>query len=83
MVFVILQITCSSRVLKPWYGCSIPDSRSLIDVYVDYNSGNLDNDQPIWEEYRNVSAVAYVGGNRTDMIWVDCSCQIGEGVSLG
>ena len=39
MVFVILQICCAARVLKLWYGCSVPDTSSVADVYINYNSG--------------------------------------------
>ena len=51
MVFVILQIRCAARVPKLWYGCSVPDTSSVADVYTDYSLGVLDNSEPVPEEY--------------------------------
>ena len=64
--------------MKSWYGCSLPDTSTLADAYVDFSSGNLDHDLPIPDEYRNVSIVANAGSHRNDMIRVNSSCQIGE-----
>ena len=34
----------NTKVLKTWYGCTVPDGSSFSDVYVDFSSGNLDQD---------------------------------------
>lgn len=81
MVFVILQIRCAARVLKPWYGCVVPNGSSVADVYTDYSSGTLDHGEPVPEEYRNSSIIARIGKNRVDLTQVSSSCQVGEAVS--
>ena len=43
MPFVIMQIRCGSRVLKPWYGCVVAEEASVSDVYSDYSGGILDS----------------------------------------
>ena len=49
MVFVLVQIKCSTKVLKSWYGCSFPESSTLADLYAHYSAGQLDDSQPLSE----------------------------------
>ena len=44
MVFVvaIVRIRSLRKVIKPWYGCVVPDQVTLVDLYHQYASGQLD-----------------------------------------
>ena len=74
---------CGATILKPWYGCSVPDSSTVADVFIEFSSGRLDQTLPIPDDYQG-SFDAKAGRSRTDMIPVNCQCSIGEVVnSLG
>ena len=42
MAFIVVQNKCQVEVLKPWYGCSFPESSTLSDLYMCYATGQLD-----------------------------------------
>ena len=69
MVFVILQIRCAARVLKLWYGCSVPDTSSVADIYTDYSSGVLDNDKPVPEEYLKWARIVRIWHRSVEAVW--------------
>ena len=71
MVFVILQIRCAARVLKLWYGCSVPDTSSVADIYTDYSSGVLDNDKPVPEEYLKWARIVRIWHRSVEAVWRD------------
>jgi len=50
-VVVICQVRAQSRVLKKWYGCSVAEQVTLIDLYNQYASGQLDNSEAIAAEF--------------------------------
>lgn len=81
MVFVILQVRCGATILKPWYGCSVPDSSSMTDVFIDFSSGRLDQTLPIPDDYQGSLDSVKAGRNKTDMIPVNSQCSVGEVVS--
>lgn len=86
MVFVIVQIRSAAIVLKPWYGCTVPDGVSIADVYASFSSGQLDKSLPIPEEYQASAIIdVKVGKSRNDiMISVSLDCPVAEVVrSLG
>ena len=60
-MFVIVQIRSGAKVLKPWYGCSVPDGSSIADLYASFSSGQLDHNLPIPEEYRDSEVIVKVG----------------------
>ena len=50
MVFVIIQIRSLCKVVKPWYGCVVPDQVMLVDLYHQYASGQLDSSTEVSAE---------------------------------
>ena len=38
--FLVVQIQCQSKILKKWYGASLPEAM-LIDIYCEFTSGTL------------------------------------------
>jgi len=41
MGFVVAQIRSLCKVIKPWYGCVVPDQVTLVGLYHQYASGQL------------------------------------------
>ena len=39
--FLVVQIQCQSKILKKWYGASLPEETMLIDSYCEFASGTL------------------------------------------
>ena len=37
--FLVVQITSGERTLKQWFGGSLPEEISLMDVFADFASG--------------------------------------------
>ena len=52
MPFVILQISSGAKVLKPWYGCVVPATSTVADVFTDFSSGVIGSGNAIPDEYR-------------------------------
>ena len=50
MVFVVVQIRSLCKVLKPWYGCVVPDQVTLVDLHHQYASGQLDSSTEVSAE---------------------------------
>ena len=42
MVLVVCQIQAQLQVLKNWYGCSLAEQVTLIDLYNQYASGQFE-----------------------------------------
>ena len=51
MVFVVVQIKCQGKVLKPWYECSFAESSKIADLYTHYSTGQLDDSDPLDRRY--------------------------------
>ena len=81
MVFIIVQIKCGLKVVKPWYGCVIVDSCMLSDLYYEFSGGQLDGSLPLLDEYLGATVESFVGRTKTDLIRVNCQCVVGEVVS--
>ena len=50
MVFVVVQIRSLCKVIKPWYGCVDPTQVTLVDLYHQYTSGQLDSSTEVSAE---------------------------------
>ena len=61
MVLVVLRIRDGAKILKEWYACGVPEMTTLIDVYLEFSSGFLDNSLPLADEYRTTSVEASIG----------------------
>ena len=84
MVFVVVQIKCRLKIVKTWYGCLIPDSCTLSDLYNDFSAGQLDRSLPLLDEYLGATVESFAGRTKTDLIRVNSQCAVGEVVgSLG
>ena len=60
MVLVVLRIRNGAKILKEWYACGVPETTTLINVYLEFSSGFLDNSLPLADEYRT-SVEASIG----------------------
>ena len=81
MVFVLILIRCGAKILKGWYGCTVPDESSFVDVYVEYSSGSIDHSFAIPDEHRSTGYITRVGKSQKESIVVDSSCPVAEVVS--
>ena len=73
MTFVILQIRSGAKVLKPWYGCVVPETSTVADVFTDFSSGAIEragSGNAIPDEYRTAFVMARVGKTKTDLTHV-------------
>ena len=50
MVFVVVQIRSLCKVINPWYGCAVPDQVTLVDLYHQYASEQLDSSTEVSAE---------------------------------
>jgi len=53
MVFVVVQIRSLCKVIKPWYGCVVPNQVTpvdLVDLYHQYAFGQLDSSTEVSAE---------------------------------
>jgi len=50
MVFVVVQIRSLRKVIKPWYRCVDPTQVTLVDLYHQYTSGQLDSSTEVSAE---------------------------------
>ena len=83
-MFVVVQIKCGLKVLKPWYGCLIPESCTLSDLYNEFSGGKLDGSLPLPDEYLGATVDPFVGRTKTELIRVNCQCAVGDVVgSIG
>ena len=83
MVFVVIQIRAHCRIVKPWYGYIVADHAALIDLYYKYSSGQLDNSQPISDQYAVTEMITCaLGCSKTDnLVRVSVDVPVGEAVS--
>ena len=49
-MFVVVQIRSLCKVMKPWYGCVVPDQVTLADLYHQYASGQPDSSTEVSAE---------------------------------
>ena len=61
MVFVVLRIVSGVKILKNWFGCSVPDTASFLDVFAEFSLGNLDKGKLLPEEFSITIARVFVG----------------------
>ena len=54
MVFVMLQIRCGTTILKPFYGCDVPEGSTITDIFSSFSSGRLDNSLRLFQNSINV-----------------------------
>ena len=80
MVMIVARIRCQARILKAWYGCSVPDNATVSDVYYEYSSGMLDRSVALPDQYHCVEP--YIGRSPTGFTRVSCTLKIGESVSV-
>lgn len=82
MAFVVLQIRSGMKVLKPWYGCNVPEQGTLADLFQSYASGILDNSQAIQEEYLNTAMSCFVGKSRQELTATSTTVPVGTVVTV-
>ena len=83
MVLVVLRIRDGAKILKEWYACGVPETTTLIDVYLEFSSGFLDNSLPLADEYRTTSVEASIGRTPSglDTIKISCNTKVNDAVS--
>ena len=70
---------------KAWYECIVADHAALIDLYYKYSSGQLDNSEPISDQYAVTGMITCaLGCSKTDnLIRVSVTVLVGGVSSLG
>ena len=82
MVFVVLRIVSGAKILKNWFGRSVPDTASFLDVFAEFSSGNLDKGKPLPEEFSTTIACVSVGkSNAAVGIDIQPNLLIGDVIS--
>ena len=59
-----VRIRSGAKVLKPWYGCVVPETSTVADVFTDFSSGAIEragSGNAIPDEYRTAFVEARVG----------------------
>lgn len=59
-MFVIAQIKCGPKLVKPWYGCLFPESCTLSDLYNEFSGGQLDGSLPLQDKYLGATVKSFV-----------------------
>ena len=86
MVIIVTQIHAGSKAIKKWYGCSMPDNETFLNLYSLVANGTVDKtDISIPNKYNTVKCHVHIGKSVTDkFIQVQPDLEIGEVVrSLG
>ena len=61
MVFVCICIQTASKILKPWYACTVLDGkRTLSDVFAEFASGEIDGGAALGEQYQTSQVRLYL-----------------------
>jgi len=81
MVFVVVQIRSLCKVIKPWYGCVVPDQVTLVDLYHQYASGQLDSSTKVSAELVTSHISCSIGCNKRELTRVSPDVQVGDVVS--
>ena len=81
MVLAIVQIRSGIKVLKPWYGCLVPEHGTLADLFQSYASGILDNSPAIQDIYMNTNVSCSVGKSKQELVSMNCSVSVGIAVA--
>ena len=55
-------------MLKPWYGCPIPENATKSDIYYEYSSGVLNRETTLLDQYQTASVVAISPGSHNQLI---------------
>ena len=55
-----------AKILKEWYAYGVPETTTLIDVYLEFSLGFLDNSFPLADEYR--TSVELGGEHRQNVV---------------
>ena len=76
MIFLVLQIRRGARVIKDWYGCTVPESITLADVYTLYSSGELDRSEALPQNSGMITCQA--GKNKRELFRVSSEAPVGE-----
>lgn len=82
VVFLVCQIRAQSRILKKWYGCSVAEQVTRIDLYNQYAFGRLDNLEGVPAEFVNCRVTCFLGHDKCEMVMVSTDVVVGKAVSL-
>ena len=74
-------IRAQSWVLKKWYGRSVAEQVTLIDLYNQHASGQLDNSEAIPANFSTSRVACSLGRNKREMVMVSPGVAVGEMVS--
>ena len=81
MVFVIVQIRSQCRILKNWFGCIVAEQLTLVDLYNQYASGQLDNSAAVPSEFATAMIHCSLGRRKHELVRVSSDVPVGEAVS--
>lgn len=81
MVFVIVQIRSQCRILKNWFGCIVAEQLTLVDLYNQYASGQLDNSAAAPSEFATAMIHCSLGRSKHELVRVSSDVPVGEAVS--
>ena len=79
MVFVIVQIRCGTKLLKEWYGTSVPENITFFDLYNEFTSGKYGQFD---DKYINARINVSVGRQKSDLTRCDPSISLCDTVSF-
>ena len=79
-MFGILSLRSGTKTIKEWYGCNVSDTLTLMDVYNEFVSGQLDHKAPAANHVSTITV--RVGSSKHDLTMCDPSTRIGDVVSF-
>ena len=83
MVLVIIRVRDGAKILKPWFGCTVPEVSTIADVFTQFSSGVLDNSAPLPDEYRTTSVEASIGKSPLSIyVKISCNVTVNEAVAI-
>ena len=47
MLFILVQVICGVKLLRPWYGRIVPESITIADLFDMVQTGSFDSGPPI------------------------------------
>ena len=83
MVLVLAQIRSRAKILKPWLGIQVSNSKTIQELYNDFAAGALDSTSEIPNDYNSAQVSPSMGKSKTDdKVPVDSTTTLGEATSI-
>ena len=84
MPLVVAQVFDRSRTIKPWYGCVVPLTTTLRDLFESFAQGSLDDSSPLPDEVLHAGIDVRVSKGPDEVgVLINPQCTIGDVSCVG